>query len=91
MIEWLLVIEYFQSLKVNYLLQSLVDQPCHDKIMVVANSSRDAADRDDWRNSTDLWAKTQGEVNRCTNYVDFYNIMKFRVFSRKKEMGRLYL
>ncbi len=44
------------------------------------------------------WRKTQGKLNGYTNYVDFYNILKFRTFdmySRKyknvKPFGKIQL
>ncbi|CAD5119652.1 DgyrCDS8246 [Dimorphilus gyrociliatus] len=70
----------------NFLFEmSTVDETGRDEIQRVAEQSEQAALQGRWRESTQFWRATQRAVNEHTNYVDFYNILKFRVFSQNEK------
>ena len=60
-----------------------MDEACYDSIMIAAAECAVAASRGEWTESTSLWRATQRVVSPCTNYVDWYNIMKFNVRTGK--------
>lgn len=43
----------------------------------VATRCKEAADEGDWVRSTQLWVATEIVVWELTNYIDFYNILKY--------------
>ena len=65
--------------------QSTVDEPGLASIQTEAEKSLSAVLEGRWQDATDYYRTTQYAVNAASNYVDFYNILKFRVFSKGQE------
>ncbi|ELT93094.1 hypothetical protein CAPTEDRAFT_53367, partial [Capitella teleta] len=63
----------------------IVDEPGLADITTEADKCSVAVDEERWHDATTAYRQTQYAVNRRSNYVDFYNILKYRVFSRKEE------
>merc|ERR1711976_907202 len=58
-----------------------VDEPGLADIDNEADQCRIAVEEERWVDATLGFRETQYAVNRRTNYVDFYNILKFRTFN----------
>ena len=59
------------------LLQSNLDEHDLGQVNALASQCKDAADRGDWVLSTQLWAATELLIWNLTNFVDFYNVLKY--------------
>ena len=64
--------------------QSNADEPGLARIQAAAERAKEAADDGEWVTATQRWRETQFAVNAETNFVDFYNILKYRIFSQDK-------
>ena len=69
-----------------------MDEPGLADIDTESDLCRVAVEEERWVDATNAYRQTQYAVNRRSNYVDFYNILKFRVFSKdntgnKNKMG----
>lgn len=69
----------FSGLYVS-IFQSTVDEPGLEDIETQAEICRIAVEEGRWHDATNAYRQTQYAVNRRSNYVDFYNILKFRTF-----------
>ena len=58
-----------------FLTQSLVDEVGLKAINDVAMATKEAVDKGQWLNATDLWGKTEGVIANWTNGVNLYNII----------------
>ena len=54
----------------------------------MAYACKDAADAGDWHLATDLWRETEYVIWDLTNYVDFYNVLKYVIFENKFDEKR---
>ena len=59
------------------LLKSNLDEADYAKVDEVAQSCKDACDAGNWTLGTELWYQTELVVWRWSNFIDFYNILKY--------------
>lgn len=64
-------------------LQSNLDEKDQATVDFYAYAAKDAADAGNWQLSTDLWAITELVIWDLTNYVDFYNVLKYVTFEKE--------
>ena len=57
--------------------------------MNAAHLCQNAVEEGQWQQATNRYALTQAAVNIHSNFVDFYNILKFRVFGGSESEGNL--
>ena len=58
-------------------MQSNLDEDDLQQVQTVANQAAEAAASGDWVRSTQLWVATELVIWQLTNYIDFYNILKY--------------
>ena len=56
----------------------------------MAQACKAAADAGDWHTATDLWRETEYIIWDYTNYIDFYNVLKYVVFDSSDTKQELY-
>ena len=61
-----------------------MDEYGYSEVMLLAQNAADAADAGDWEESTSWWGQTEYRIWDFTNYIDFYNILKYNVFTREQ-------
>ena len=62
-------------------MQSNLDEKDQEQVDQVAFACKQAADQGNWQLATDLWAETEYVIWDHTNFVDFYNVLKYVTFS----------
>ena len=61
-------------------------------ILEAATKCKEAVARGQWQKATEFWRKTQMVLDSHSNYVDFYNVLKYRMATgNTKELPAMFV